>query len=257
MGAALARLVSRPFLDLVRGQARCLGRLADLVWMLAGLLAGWWIYVPLHELLHAAGCLLAGGSVSRLEIAPHYGGGFLARVFPWVEAGGDYAGRLAGFDTGGSDWVYLATDLAPYVLVLFPGVWALRLAARRGAAFAFGLLLPFAFAPFLSLTGDAYEIGSLAAAQMPAWEGGAARALLVGDDLALRAAALGAAGASSSLWTGFAFAALVGVLWAFATYGLGSLAASALGQRPLLAPVARDEDAEPDDETGARLRAYR
>lgn len=257
MATALGRLFARPVLDLLRGQAQCLGRAVDLVWMLAGLAAGWWLYVPLHELLHAAGCVLAGGRVYRLEIAAHYGGGLLAEVFPWVHAGGDYAGRLAGFDTGGSDWTYLATDLAPYVLVLFPGVWALRLAARRGAAFGFGLLLPFAFAPFLSLTGDAYEIGSLAAAQMPAWEGVTARALLVGDDLALRAAELGAAGASSSLWTGFAFAALVGVLWAFATYGLGSLAAAALGQRPLLAPVARGEDAEPDDETGARLRAYR
>jgi hypothetical protein len=256
MGAALARLVSRPFLDLVRGQARCLGRLADLVWMLAGLLAGWWIYVPLHELLHAAGCLLAGGSVSRLEIAPHYGGGFLARVFPWVEAGGDYAGRLAGFDTGGSDWVYLATDLAPYVLVLFPGVWALRLAARRGAAFGFALLLPFAFAPLLSLTGDAYEIGSLAVAQLPAWEGSAARGLLVGDDLLLRAAALRGAGASSSLWTGFGFAAAFGVVWAFLTYALGSLVATALGQRPLLAEVRRGEEAEPAEPAG-RLRSYR
>ena len=261
MSSALARLFSRPFVDLFQGQARCLGRSVDLLWMLAGLAAGWWLYVPIHELLHAAGCALAGGRVERLEIAPLYGGGLLAAVFPWVHAGGDYAGRLSGFSTGGSDAVYLATDLAPFVLVLFPGVWALRLAARRRRAFAFALLLPFALAPFLSLTGDAYEIGSLAAVQLPAWSGTAARTLLVGDDVGLRGAELAFASASPVLWTGFAFAIGVGLLWAFLTYAAGSLVATALGQHPLLARIGRTREGDGPDgdaaEPPALLRSYR
>src|SRR5258708_7146966 len=80
---------------------------AALAWAGAGLLAGGWVYVPAHELLHAAACRLAGGEVRRLEIAPLYGGTALARLLPFVAAGGDYAGRLSGFDTRGSDLVYL------------------------------------------------------------------------------------------------------------------------------------------------------
>jgi hypothetical protein len=41
--------------------------------------------------------------VWRLEIDPLYGGALLARWLPFVEAGGEYAGRLSGFDTAGSD----------------------------------------------------------------------------------------------------------------------------------------------------------
>lgn len=233
----LARLFSRPFLDLLRGQARCLGRPADLVWMLLGLGFGWWIYVPLHELLHAAGCALAGGTVERLQVAPLYGGHLLAAVFPWVEAGGEYAGRLAGFSTGGNDWIYLATVTAPYLLTLFPGVWALRLAARASRSVTFALLLPFAFAPFLSLAGDAYELGSLAVTNLPAWESAAERALLRGDDLLLVAGRVAEAGGGAGAWVPFGFAVAAGVLWAFVTYGLASLIASGLAQRPLRARV--------------------
>ena len=156
-------LFSRPFLDLVRGEMRCVERPRDLAWLALGLAAGWWLYVPVHELLHALACLAAGGEVTRLEIDPLYGGGLLARWIPWVVAGGEYAGRLSGFDTGGSDLVYLATDLGPFVLTLFPGVWALRRAARAGRPLLFGAALPFALAPLLSLTGDAYEIHRLEA----------------------------------------------------------------------------------------------
>ncbi len=150
----------------------------------AGLLAGWWVYVPLHELLHALGCWLAGGEVTRLEIAPLYGARWLARIFPFVTSGGEYAGRLSGFDTHGSDWVYALTDLAPFGLTLFPGFWWLRRAARAGRPIAFGAALPAAFGPVLSLTGDAYELGSLAVVHLPFWHG---RRVLVGDDLASEA----------------------------------------------------------------------
>jgi len=50
--------------------------------------------------------------VSRLEIDPLYGADALARIFPFVSPGGAYAGRLSGFDTRGSDWIYWLTDLA-------------------------------------------------------------------------------------------------------------------------------------------------
>ena len=165
----MTQLFLRPALDLLRGEARCVRRPVDLAALALGLVAGWFVYVPLHELLHAAGCAATGGTVSRLEIAPLYGGSLLARLFPWVVSGGDYAGRLSGFDTGGSDLVYLATDLAPFLLTLFPGVWALRRAARAGRGLLFGLAAPFALAPFLSLTGDAYEIGSILATRVPPW----------------------------------------------------------------------------------------
>ena len=67
-------LFSRPFLDLVRGEMRCVARPRDLAWLALGLAAGWWLYVPVHELLHALACLAAGGEVTRLEIDPLYGG---------------------------------------------------------------------------------------------------------------------------------------------------------------------------------------
>ena len=81
-------------------------------------LGGWILYVPIHELLHAAGCLALGGRVDELEIQAMYGGALLERVFPFVRAGGEYAGRLTGFDTGGSDLVYLATVATPFLLSL-------------------------------------------------------------------------------------------------------------------------------------------
>jgi hypothetical protein len=160
----------------------------------------------------------------------------LARLVPFVVAGGDYAGRLSGFDTGGSDWVYLATDLAPFVLTLFPGVWLLRLAGRRRAAFLLAAAAPIAVAPFLSLSGDAYEIGSLVVTEMAPWRGAAYRGL-VADDVLRLAAALArgeaAVAAGPLAWAGLALAAFFGALWAFGVYALGSLVAAGLGQRPL------------------------
>ena len=55
--------------------------------------------------------------------------------------------------------------------------------ARARRAFAFGASLPVALAPFLSLTGDAYEIGSILVTRLPPWTGPASRQLLRGDDL--------------------------------------------------------------------------
>jgi hypothetical protein len=132
----------------------------------AGLLASWWIYVPVHELLHAAGCLAAGGEVTRLEIEAMYGAAFLQRFVPFVVVGSSYAGQLTGFETHGNDLIYLATDAAPYgltVLVGVPLMQAVATASWRPAwrAVWFGVAAPVALAPFLSLGGDYYEIGSI------------------------------------------------------------------------------------------------
>lgn len=233
--SGLADFALLPFRDAGRGLDRCLDRggaaLPALLAAFLGLLAGWWVYVPAHELLHAAACAAAGGEVRRLEISPLYGGGLLARALPFVVSGGEYAGRLSGFETGGSDLVYLATDLGPFVLALFPGVWGLRRAAAARRPLAFGLALPFALAPLLSLTGDAYEIGSLVVTRLPPWSAPEVRALLRGDDLFARISDLAAT--ARAPWGGAALAGLAGVLWAWAVYGLGSFAARALGQPPV------------------------
>jgi hypothetical protein len=230
------RLLTAPFADFLNGLDRCLTHgVRSLAVLFLGLIAGWWVYVPVHELLHAAACAAAGGGVSRLEIDAMYGGALLAKIFPFVVSGSEYAGRLSGFDTRGSDWIYLATDLGPFVPVIFPGVWWLRRAAAAHRAFAFGAALPFAFAPFLSLTGDAYEIGSLLVTNLPPWKG---TALLRGDDVFKTAEALGRTPAAP--WTGFAAAVCLGVVWAFLTWWLGDWAARRLGQ-PRLAPPPRSQ----------------
>lgn len=199
-----------------------------------GLIAGWWVYVPVHELLHAAACEAAGGEVTRLEIDETYGGALLARIFPFVQPGSEYAGRLSGFDTRGSVWIYLATDLGPFLLTLFPGVWWLRRTARSRQAFLFGAALPFALAPFLSLTGDAYEIGSLLVTTLPPWQG---HPEVVGDDLFRKIEEMGAAGGTP--WdgvAGIALATLLGVAWAFLTYAAGDRVARWAGQAPVPPP---------------------
>ena len=239
---SLARRLALPAREILAGLEGVLGtekrggglRLAT---VFAGLIAGWFLYVPVHELLHAAGCRLAGGAVSRLEIAPMYGGALLARVLPFVVSGGEYAGRLSGFDTRGSDWIYLATDLGPFVLTLFPGVWLWRMAARRRRCFAFGFVLPLAMAPFLSLPGDAYEIGSLLVTHLPTWQG---VEVLRGDDVFLRAEAVGTQH-SARLWAGLIAAQLSGLAWCLLMYALGGLIARRLGQPPLTTATSPEE----------------
>jgi hypothetical protein len=220
----------RIFRDLLNGLDHCLDHgPKGLALALAGLAAGWWLYVPIHEMLHAAGCLAAGGSVTRLEIAPLYGGALLQRIFPFVVAGGDYAGRLSGFATNGSDLVYLATDLGPFVLTLFPGVWWLRKSGRAGRPVLFGLSLPFALAPFLSLPGDAYEIGSILVTRLPPWA--EMREILRGDDLFQQVERLAAL--PDAPWGGLVLAALVGLSWALLTCAAGGAIARALGEGPV------------------------
>jgi hypothetical protein len=222
---SLRSLLTAPFTDLLDGLDRTLaGKASRLAVVFLGLAVGWWIYVPIHELLHVAGCLVTGGEVSRLEVAPEYGGALLARLFPFVVAGGDYAGRLAGFDDHGSFWIHAATVLGPYLLTIFPGVWALLWAGDRSRPLLFGISLPVAYAPFMGLVGDAYELGSLVIVELPWWHDGR----LVSDDLIL----LAGGGHGRAGWLGIALGVVVALAWAWSTYGLGRLLATrAIGGR--------------------------
>jgi hypothetical protein len=164
----LHALVSALVTDYMTALRRCLatGRPGPPLLLALSVLAAWWIYVPLHELLHAFGCLLAGGSVTRLELEPVYGAHLLAHIFPFVSAGSEYAGRLSGFDTHGSDLTYLATDAAPFLLTPLVGIPLLRRAAERsGSAHAsalwLGMALPVAGAPLFALFGDYFEMGTV------------------------------------------------------------------------------------------------
>ena len=228
---------TRPALDAFRGLEVVLakGDGRSLVLVFLGLLVGYWIYVPIHELAHAFACLATGGRVTRLEIDPLYGADLLAGVFPWVVSGSEYAGRLSGFDTGGSDLVYLATDLGPFLFTVFPAIVWLRWAARRERAMLFGAALPWALAPFMSLTGDAYEIGSILVTELPPWSEPTLQTLLRGDDLGKKVSELLAS--PTPAWGGLGLATLLGALWAFGTYALGGWVAGKLHQPPVVAPT--------------------
>jgi len=151
-----------------------------LLLLFSGLAIGWWLYVPVHELFHAAGCILGGGDVHRLEIKPLYGGTILSQLFSFVVSGGDYAGRLTGFDTHGSDWTYGLLIFFPFILSFF-GFIFLELATRKKSAFVFAFFLPVTFAPLISLTGDFFELGSLLIFQIWPGSGGMNRALISDD----------------------------------------------------------------------------
>lgn len=195
---------------------------------LAGALAGWWIYVPAHELLHAFGCLAAGGSVERLEISPEYGAALLQRVFPFVAVGSDYAGQLVGFDTRGSDWIYSATVFGPYLLTLFAGVPGLRALGRSGrpgsaSVFLLGAVVPFAYASFANLAGDFYELGSIPVSRLGArLIAGTDPARWRSDDLSRLLHGLLAGHFQVSDLAVVTLAFLLGTLFACATYWLGA-----------------------------------
>ncbi|MBW2273066.1 MAG: hypothetical protein JRG96_07325 [Deltaproteobacteria bacterium] len=127
------------------------------------------VYVPIHELLHALGCVATGGEVSELQIQAIYGGTLLAAVFPFVVAGGDYAGRLSGFDTHGSDFVYLVTVLAPYLLTVLFGVPLMRMCSRQLRPLLFGIAFVLVAIPFISIPGDYFEVGSIVTTRVASW----------------------------------------------------------------------------------------
>lgn len=218
-------------------------RASRLVVLVIAAVVSWWIYVPLHELAHAWGCMLGGGSVSRLEIDPVYGAALLQRVFPYVSVGSEYAGQLTGFDTGGSDLTYLLTDFLPFVATILVGVPMLHAAARtRRAPLAqaalFGAAIPVAFAPFLSLTGDYYEMGSIIVSRVASWiDPALPLARWRSDDVFKLAGELfdGAGGGIGDA-LGVAASLIVGALLAIGTYALGALFARAVVPPRVSAP---------------------
>jgi hypothetical protein len=228
-------LIKAPIIDYLDALDAGAGSTRDLVVIVLWATLSWWIYVPIHELLHAYGCLWSGGEVSRLEISPWYGANLLQHWFPFVASGSDYAGQLTGFDTKDSDLIYLATVLLPFSLTVLPGVPLLRWSAAQTeqsrARLGLGLAIPVAYAPFVSLTGDYYETGAIIATRLADWwSPGLPLERWRSDDLLLLGERL--------FFSGQAFrnvdivivvsAALIGLLGAFLTYGAGRLAARLL-----------------------------
>jgi len=223
-----ARVVAEPLRDWLDAFDACTrgGVGAALALIALSLVVTWWLYVPLHELAHAWGCLLTGGRVTRLEIAEIYGAAWLARVFPYVTVGSEYAGRLSGFDTRGSDLVYLVTCALPFVLTVFVGVPLLRAVPRargRRGAIMLGAAIPIAFAPFASLPGDYYEMGSILVSRMVAVVvPGFAVERWRSDDLVKLVSAL-APEARAADAAGVAASLLLGAALAWGTYWAGVL----------------------------------
>jgi hypothetical protein len=207
----------------------------------------WFVYVPIHELLHVAGCVVTGGEVSQLEVAPRYFGGLLASVFPFVVSGSDYAGQLTGFDTKGNDLIYLATDFGPFVLTVLFGVLIIRLCARKRRPVLLGIGIVVGLAPFYNIPGDYYEMGSIITTRVatvltggglvgtPAFEGVRSDDVFsLIENVATKPAELGLIGGGQVV-TAFlliAIALVVDVILAFFTYFLGGLVANRLVDRP-------------------------
>lgn len=227
----MIRFLTAPIDDYLAGLETCLhGRSWWTVPLIAaGCIVCWFIYVPIHELLHAFGCLAAGGSVTRLEIDAIYGAAFLQRFFPWIAVGSEYAGQLTGFDTHGSDLIYLATDLAPFTLTVLIGVPLLRAVPRVSwPAWArnltLGAALPVAYAPFISFTGDYYEMGSILVSRAAAWlRPGFDVQRWRSDDVFKLLGQLQEQAPAAGDYAGVALALLVGAGLGLATYALGTL----------------------------------
>jgi len=257
-------LLRRPFDDVMNALEKVMihrrARRAMILFVIS-LIVTWFIYVPIHELLHAYGCKWTGGEISRLEIQAHYGGAILQKYFPFVVTGGDYAGRLSGFDTHGNDWIYLATDFAPFVLSVLIGVPLLRVCTRRHRPLLLGTAVVVGLAPFYNLPGDYYEMASIMTTRTLTWLHGSGQTVrfegLRSDDiytlipnLFTKPAELGLDGSASSIF----FACLVvllgiflSIILAFATYAAGDVVA-----RVLVAPAAKFSAPQIRSRTDAR-----
>lgn len=231
------RLLAAPFTDLFAGLQRSTEALGGraLPLLLVACAAGWWLYVPVHELMHAWGAQLGGATVTRLDIDPIYGARFLQRFFPYVQVGSAYAGQLAGFDTHGSDLAYALTVFFPFVLSIAIGVPLLVRAARVPAPSVastalFGFALPVAWAPILSIGGDFYELGAIAISRAAALVGAQGESWRGDDVIAIVGRRFG--GAFSWLdAAGVAASLLLGIVLAFATYAAGRAVAAAIARR--------------------------
>lgn len=223
-------LIKMPFEDFIAGLEAALNEASSLniAVVLLCFIISWWVYVPLHELLHAFGCLAGGGEVSRLEISPLYGASLLRDIFPFVAVGSEYAGQLTGFDTKGSDLIYLLTDFFPFLMTIFIGVPLLKSAGRStplSASLKLGLALPVAFAPFISLSGDYYETGSIIVSRMYGMiSPGFDTALWRSDDIfRLVGGMIDADKFYGINIIGVLLSAVLGLALAYGTYLLGSL----------------------------------
>jgi len=169
-----ARAVRRLVGEILAGFDRLLGETPPVrgavIRLFAAVVLVWWIQVPIHELLHAAGCFLTGGQVTKLAVSPLYGGTVLERIFPFVVAGGEYAGRLEGFEPS-SDLGYLVTIFAPYLLTLLLGIPLVRSGRRRRSPEIFAAGVVFTLLPWISIPGDYFELASVALTGLVGWSG--------------------------------------------------------------------------------------
>lgn len=218
--------------------------------MVIAMAVTWFVYVPIHELLHVYGCIWTGGEVTRLELAAHYGANLLKPYFPFIESGSDYAGQLTGFDTKGSDAIYLATVFGPFLLSVLIGVPLIKFCMKGRRPLLFGVGIVVGLAPFYNIPGDYYEMGSIMVTRAVTWISGGGNPpafegirsddiyKLIGD-LVTQPSELGLSGAgriaAGTLLILLALA--VDVLLAFLTYFLGARFGRALvGPPPPLRP---------------------
>lgn len=226
----MKRFFLAPVRDLMAAFARALPDppYTGIAAVFVGFAVSGWLYVPMHELLHAFGCLASGGTVERLEIDPLYGADLLREVFPFIAVGSEYAGQLTGFDTHGNDLIYLATVFAPFLLTILFGVALLRAVARCERAgvlpsLLLGVATPHAFAPFANLIGDYYEMGSIIVSRVAVqFDPTLSLAFLRSDDLIKTANELFSSGpVQPGELAVLVLGALLGAFLAFGTYWAG------------------------------------
>ena len=237
-GSRRPRLLAEPIRDYIAAVDAMRERgVGGLLIVALALVGAWFVYVPIHELLHAWGCMLSGGTVTRLEVAPEYGGALLARIFPFVVSGSSYAGQLTGFNTHGNDAIYLATVLAPFVLTIFIGVPLLKHLARPTASaslrpWLLGFAAMVAYAPIVSLIGDYYEAGSIIVTRAAhAIDPSIPLARWRSDDLPKLVGQLRDGGASAIDWVGVASGFALAILLALLTYRAGAFVARLISSR--------------------------
>ena len=132
--------------------------------LFSAFLASWWLYVPIHELMHVAGCIIMGGEVNELAIDPMYGGKLLSNIFPFVVSESDYAGQLTDFTTP-NKYAYFIVDMFPYLLSL-PAVLLIKLATKHRHIWLFSLGFLLMFVPLTQMFGDFYEATSLGVGEL-------------------------------------------------------------------------------------------
>ncbi|MEK6676961.1 MAG: hypothetical protein AABZ47_15070 [Planctomycetota bacterium] len=208
--------------------------------MVVSLIVSWFVYVPIHEIMHAYGCLWTGGSVTELQVDAKYGAAILKEFFPFVVSGGEYAGRLTGFDTKGSDFCYFMTVFLPFVPTVLLGVPMLRWCAKRRRSILFGTGIVIGLAPIYQVWGDYYEMGSILVTRLLTYFSGNEKIVykvvraddvfrLIGDLFTKRQElGLQTVGQLFIAYFLVVVCLTVSILWAFVTYGLGRLFSRAI-----------------------------